>query len=306
MHSVTWNLCAKPSRIILPSSGMLPQMWNRAMIAGFSLVLGCATAIAQSNGGPAAAQKLSTPPAPQISSGGDELTFEVATIKPSDPAKCCSRGWSTRGRRFFAVNMNLKYLIQWAWNLQTKQVLGGPPWMDNTRFDITGEVDGDRIPNDHDWKIAVQKLLIDRFQLQMHHEKREMPAFALVIAKGGPKLTPGDGKVSAHQSMSFVGAPGQTMHGYGVNATIGDFIGELQRIVMARPIVDETGLTGVYNIQFAFTREDPNALGMTQVPDTAAPNLLEAFQQQLGLKLKGTRLPVNVIVIDHAEPPREN
>lgn len=178
--------------------------------------------------------------------------------------------------------------------------------MDGKRFDIVGEIDGDGIPNDHEWKIAVQKLLIERFHLQLHYEKRIMPVFALVIAKGGPKLTPGDGNVRAHQSMGFVGAPGHTMHGYGVNASIGDFIGELQRIVMARPIVDETGLTGVYNIQFAFTREDRNALGMTELPDTAAPNLLNALQQQLGLKLKGTKAPVNVIVIDRAELPTEN
>lgn len=210
------------------------------------------------------------------------------------------------GRRFFTMNMNLKYLIQWAWGLQAKQVVGGPPWMDDARFDINGEIDGDGIPNQHQWKIAMQKLLIERFDLQIHHEKREMPAFALVIAKGGPKLTPGDGNVKAHQGMGFGGAPGQTMHGFGVNASIGDFIGELQRIVMNRPIVDETGLTGVYNIQIAFTREEPDALGMTELPDTAAPNLLVALQEQLGLKFQDTKTPVDVIVIDHAEPPAAN
>jgi len=210
------------------------------------------------------------------------------------------------GRRFFTINMNLKYLIQWAWGLQAKQVVGGPPWMDDSRFDINGEIDGDGTPNQHQWKMAVQKLLIERFQLQIRYEKREMQAFVLVIAKGGPKLTPSDGNVKAIQSMSFGGAPGQTMYGRGVNASIADFIGELQRIVMNRPIVDETGLIGVYNIQFEFTREDPDALGMTQLPDTAAPNLLEALPQQLGLKLEGKKTPVDVIVIDHAESPAAN
>jgi uncharacterized protein (TIGR03435 family) len=75
---------------------------------------------------------------------------------------------------------------------------------------------------------------------------------------------------------------------------------------MNRPIVDQTGLTGVYNIQIAFTREEPDALGMTELPDTAAPNLLEALPQQLGLKLEGAKLPVDVIVIDHAELPEAN
>ncbi len=77
---------------------------------------------------------------------------------------------------------------------------------------------------------------------------------------------------------------------------------------MNRPIVDETGLTGVYDMRtFEFTREEPDALGMTQLPDTAAaPNLLEALPQQLGLKLEGKKAPVDVIVIDHAEQPEAN
>lgn len=80
----------------------------------------------------------------------------------------------------------------------------------------------------------------------------------------------------------------------------------MQRILMDRPIVDETGLTGVYNIEIEFTREEPDQLGTTDLPDTAAPNLLEALQQQLGLKLERTKAPVDVIVIDHAEQPGEN
>jgi uncharacterized protein (TIGR03435 family) len=277
------------------------------MIAGIGLVLGGTTVFAQNAGvPPAATQEVPTAPAPWSSPNGGEPEFEVATVKPSDPAKCCARGWSMNGRRFFTVNMNLKYVIQWAWGLQAKQVVGGPPWIDDARFGISGEIDGDGTPNQHQWKIAVQKLLIERFKIQLHHEKQEMRAFVLVIAKGGPKLTPGDGNVKGHQSMGFSGAPGQTMYGNGVNASIGDFIGELQRIVMNKPIVDETGLTGVYSIHFEFTREEPDALGMTQLPETAAPNLLEALPQQLGLKLEGKKAPVDVIVIDHAEQPGAN
>ncbi len=282
-------------------------MRNLALIAGLGFALASAIAIAQNAGGPqTTTQEVQTPPAPWSSPRGGEPEFEVATIKPSDPAKCCARGWGRDGRRFMTQNMNLRYLIQWAWNLQAKQVTGGPPWIDDARFDIAGEIDGDGAPNDRQWKAAVQKLLIERFHLQLHHEKQEMPAFVLVVAKGGPKLKPGDGNVRLHENMGFVGAPGQTMYGNGVNASIGDFIGELQRIVMNRPIVDETGLTGVYDIHFEFTREEPDALGMTQLSDSAAPNLLEALPQQLGLKLVGTKTAVDVLVIDHAEPPGEN
>jgi uncharacterized protein (TIGR03435 family) len=279
----------------------------RSTIAGIGFILCSAATMAQNAGAPpTAAPEMPASPAPWSSPNGGEPEFEVATIKPSDPAKCCSRGWGMNGRRFMTQNMNLKYLIQWAWSLQAKQVVGGPAWIDDARFDIAGEIDGDGVPNMHQWKIAVQKLLVERFQIQLHHEKQEMPAFVLVIAKGGPKLKPGDGNIKLHQTMGFSGAPGQTMHGFGVNASIADFIGELQRIVMDRPIVDETGLTGVYNIQIAFTREEPEALGTTDLPDTAAPNLLDALQQQLGLKLERTKAPVDLLVIDHAETPEAN
>jgi uncharacterized protein (TIGR03435 family) len=106
--------------------------------------------------------------------------------------------------------------------------------------------------------------------------------------------------------MMLGGAPGHTMWGLGVNASIDDFIGELRRVVVDRPIVDETGLTGVYSISFQFTREEADALGMTDLSDTAPPNLLNALPQQLGLSLKGTKASVDIVVIDHAEPPEAN
>ena len=273
-------------------------------VCALALCLITSGAPAQNAGAPPqVAQAGPMGPVPWTSPDGGGPTFEVATIKPSDPDACCARTFGRNGRRFQTTNTNLKYLIQWAWNLQAKQVEGGPSWMDDTRYNLAGEMDGTGTPNDHQWKIAVQNLLLDRFQVKLHHESREMPAFVLTVAKGGPKLTPGDGDTKAHLSMGFSGGVGETMHGRGVNASIGDFIGELQRIVMDRPIVDRTGLTGVYNIQFEFTREDPNSLGMTQLPDNAAPNLITALDEQLGLKLEGVKAPVDVLVIDKAEKP---
>ena len=93
------------------------------------------------------------------------------------------------------------------------------------------------------------------------------------------------------------------MWGYGTNASIADFIGEIQRIVLDRPVVDRTGLTGKYNIELSFTREDAQSLGLTELSDSAAPNLLTALQQQLGLKLEATRTQVDILVIDQAEKP---
>ncbi len=233
------------------------------------------------------------------------LEFEVATIKPSDPDHCCARNWSANGRHFAITNFYLKYLIQFAYGLQAEQVVG-PAWLDQDRFDVVGAVEGDDNPSEHQWKVALQKLLADRFQLQFHREKRELPAYALVVAKGGPKLTKSDGDLIEGERAGFSGVPGQTMYGWGTNATIADFVGQMQRILLSRPVVDETGLTGIYNMGLTFTREDPMAIGMESLPDTAAPDLFTALRQQLGLELKPVKAPVDVLAIDRAERPTSN
>jgi uncharacterized protein (TIGR03435 family) len=232
-------------------------------------------------------------------------SFEVATVRPSDPSQCCVRGFSHDGRRFNAVNSTLQYLIQYAYDLHFREIAGGPPWFNQQRFDIMGEIDSQDIPTSRQCKQALQKLLVERFQIQMHHESRELPVYALVIAnpKTGPKLAKGDGDPDHPQTVAFSGAYGQTMTGGGANATIADLAGELQRLTLDRPVVDRTGLTGTFNIKLTFTRDNPQAVTLGPLPDDAAPTIFTAIRQQLGLKLEPTKAPVDVLVVDHAERP---
>jgi len=257
---------------------------------------------------PPAPQTAVQPPAAEVPQKASPSTsspeFEVATIKPSDPAACCARTFGQNGRRFSTTNTNLKWMLQWAYSLHPKQIVGGPAWIDDDRFNITGVIEGTEPPTDRQWRVAVQKLLMDRFRIQLHHESREMSAYALVVARGGAKLKKSDGKYPTRTG--FGGAIGQTMFGSGQNVTIPQFFGEVQRLAVDRPIVDQTGLTGTFDITLQFTREDIGSLGMTQLPDNAAPNLFDALQEQLGLKLEGMKAPVDVMVIDHAEKPSED
>ena len=284
-------------------------------IAGFGSIVVLAGALAASSGVAAAQTAI----APQqtveqaqvagTSQGAQaEATpeFEVATIKPSDPAACCARTWSRNGRRFATTNTYLQWLIQWAYGLQAKQIVGGPAWMEQDRFDIAGEIEGTKIPTDPEWRIAVQKLLADRFQLQFHHESRVMSAYALSVTRGGPKLTKSDPEKDREPMLAFNGGVGTTMNGYGRDVTIGAYFADVQRLVLDRPVIDRTSITGTYNILLTFTREDPEALGMMQLPDNAAPNLITALSEQLGLKLEGVKAPVDVLVIDHVEKPSDN
>ena len=273
-----------------------------------------ATALAASSPNAAGAQVGTVPtgsqgpgPAPSAPMATDASpSFEVATIKPSDPDNCCARTFYRNGRRFATTNTNLQYLMQYAFDLQSRQIVGGPPWFNQDRYNVEGEIDGTGVPNDRQWKEALQKLLIDRFNIKLHHETRELPVYALVIAnpKDGPKLTKGDGDPAHPQRMGFSGAYGQTMSGGGTNATLADLAGELQRLTLDRPVADRTGLTGTFNIQLTFNRENPDAMGLSpDLPDTAAPSIFTAVQQQLGLKLEPGKAPIDVIVVDSADKP---
>jgi uncharacterized protein (TIGR03435 family) len=291
-------------------------------LAAIALALLFAAARAQSPLGPGAppaqspsvpqnapAGPPSAPSAMQSAPGGQVAapapSFEVATIKPSDPDQCCARTFGRNGRRFQTTNTNLQYLMQYAFGLQYRQIAIGQPWINEDRYNIAGEIEGVGTPNDQQWREALQKLLIDRFQIQMHREVRQLPAYALVIAdaKKGPKLTPSAGDADHPQRMGFSGGIGQTMSGGGNDATLKELCDDLQRLTLDRPVVDRTGLTGTFDIRLTFTRDDPQAPSMAALPDGAAPTIFNALQEQLGLKLEPTKAPIEVLVIDHAEKP---
>lgn len=172
---------------------------------------------------------------------------------------------------------------------------------------LAAQPDGEGQPNDKQWKSMVQKLLADRFQLAFHRDKKELPAYALVVAKTGPKLTKSEGDPN--------GLPGLFFRGLGVlparNANMADFAGLMQSAVLDRPVVDQTGLSGRFDFELKWTPDETQfgALGMRPAPSEnpdAPPGLFTAIQQQLGLKLDSVKIPVEVFVIDRVEKPSEN
>src|SRR6202007_2624938 len=113
--------------------------------------------------------------------------FEVATIKPSDPA---SKGQivTLRGAEVIATNATVRDLINLAYWLHPKQVAGGPAWMESEKYDMAGKPDAPGQPNVDQMKTMIQKLLADRFQLKFHFEKRDLPVYAIRLAKTGPAI----------------------------------------------------------------------------------------------------------------------
>jgi uncharacterized protein (TIGR03435 family) len=238
--------------------------------------------------------------------------FGVATIKPSSPDH---PGWMVAikgGRNFVTANTNLNDLISYAYGLHAKQIVNGPPWFLTDKFDIEAVPDAEGLPSREQFKIMVQKLLADRFKLAFHHEKKELSVYAITVAKGGPKLT-----------VNTSGANAQ-MTGYGIqpqgavtvnNLTIEAFAGVMQRTVLDRPVVDQTGLTERFDFVLKWTPDDSQfaqvrGAGIIAPPHAddpnAPPSLYTAMQEQLGLKLEPAKAPTDVIVIDHVEKPSPN
>lgn len=233
-------------------------------------------------------------------------SFEVATIKPSRP-EAPGSAITVRGRTFATLNQTVRSMMTFAFGLHPNQVVGGPDWIGNDRFDITAEPEGTGMPNDKQWRSMLGKLLADRFKLTFHRDTRELSVYALTVLKTGHKLTKNDTDQN--------GLPGLFFRGLGVfpvrNATMGDFAGTMQAVVLDRPVVDQTALQGRYDFTLTWTPDETQFGGRggqapPADPATAPPGLFTAIQEQLGLRLESTKLPVDVLVIDRLEKPTAN
>jgi uncharacterized protein (TIGR03435 family) len=255
------------------------------------------------------------------------LYFEAATIKPSDPKAPPGSGIRRQpGGRFSTINAPARMLITFAYQVQGFQLVGGPSWLSDARYDIVAKMDGDPPPvvpgtgADH-MMLATRTLLADRFKLKMHRETREMEIYALVMArpggKPGPALKPaGD----ACKAENFAGrgaptpgglpppvcgiqnGPGRIRFGgYPLSLFASSVSNQLGRFV-----IDRTGLAGNWEFEMTYTPELRGNLppGVDAPPiDPNGPSLFTAVQEQLGLKFESTKGPVDVWVIDSIEKP---
>lgn len=240
--------------------------------------------------------------------------FEVASIKPSDPEARGVRIQFTPGGGLNATNVRLRQLIEVAYDVQSFQILGGPSWLNSQGFDIIAKPpQSQEAParerqmteaQREQFRRRIQALLAERFQLVIRRDTKEMPVYALVVAKNGPKL-----KESAGESTGIRAGRGEISGGRVE-------IPMLARILssrVGRPILDRTGLKGAYDFKLEWTPDiaEPmkgGPLEKAEAPaaDLPGPSIFTALQEQLGLKLEATRGPAEVIVIERVEKPTPN
>jgi uncharacterized protein (TIGR03435 family) len=248
------------------------------------------------------------PPPPKPMAADADPSFEVATVKPSDP-NARGKGFGIRGRTLSTRNTSLDDLIEYAYDVHLKQIVDGPAWMDENKFDLTAVPDKEGDPSSQQWKSMLKKLLADRFQLKFHHDKRELSVFVMSVAKDGPKNLEKSVQDNDKFSIPIRPAPGGlTM--LVANGNMGDFSGfGLQGAVLDRPVLDQTGITGRYNFKVTWAPSGSEFGGRMPAPppsDNPPPSLFTAMQEQLGLKLDATKAATDVMVIDKAEKPSAN
>ena len=282
-----------------------------------------ATLVAVAAAAPAAAQPDTRP------------AFAVATIKYNRSGDAAAGMRLQPGGRIVVTNQPLRRLIIFAYSLQPQQLAGGPSWLDSDRFDITAQAEGNISPTPPGGppgpaQLMMQRLLAERFGLVVHTESRELPVYALTVARSdgrlGPRIKPADRDCLALMTQAPGGVPvqaprlpdgrpgcGITRDGTGRVMAGGTTMTMLAISMLTGPagrlVVDRTGLSGAYDFDFEFAA-DP-APGAAPAPDAATavgdrPVLFTALEEQLGLKLQPTRAPIDVTVIDRVTPPTEN
>ena len=226
-------------------------------------------------------------------------SFEVATIKRSDPADQKHRS-EIHGQRIVIENQTVENLIQMSYGVHARQIVNAPSWIESERFDIEGLPNVEGQPSVVQFQEMVRKLLEERFGLKFHTEKREMARYSLTVAKGGPKMEPTKSVPDALPNEQGTGD--KTTRTFRMeNVSMGELAGNLQGL-LDRPVVDETGLKGKYDFTLRWMRDDAPAADA----DSNLPRLFTALQEQLGLKVEPSKGEVDVLVIEHAEQPSAN
>lgn len=248
-------------------------------------------------------------PAPRMMDPKVSPGFEVATVKPSNPENSGNLINVNRSGTITTRNTTVLYLVKFAYNLNPRQVIGAPAWLDADKFDITAKPDIRGSPRFGQMQSVLRKVLAERFGFAFHTEKRDLSAYIITGAKGGVKMRKDEGPGPSFAS------DGNLQHGFLVrNATMGEFISFVLLPLMDLPVVDQTGFGETrYTFTLKFT-PDPQMLppraGVDSRPPgpdpDAPPDIFAAIEQQLGLRIHKAKTQVDVMVIDQVSKPTDN
>jgi len=243
--------------------------------------------------------------------------FEIASIKPHPWTNEGRVGVFTSGNTLTAEHVDLYRLVEFAYGLppDSYQLSGGPGWarrgiLDNVSgaesllFQVTAKAAAGSRPREEEFRLMLQALLADRFQLRVRREVKRVPVFNLVVARDGPKLK--ESAADAKESLRL--RAGRLFRMSATHVTVAVLVEQLVNSShgVARPVFDRTGLTRFYDFEIEWALDNPGTFASDRsLLDVAGPSVFAAVQQ-LGLKLESSAAPLETFVIDHAEKPSEN
>ena len=219
-------------------------------------------------------------------------TFDVASVKPHPDNSPLGTMMQELPGHLQYRRVNLIAVIRRAYNVEAQQIIA-PAWMATEAYDIEA-----RLPPDTPGtrlQLMLQKLLMERFQLKVHHGKKKLAAYNLVPAKGGLKMHRSEsGRLGYAPSRD---SSGRHLHG---KITLPILANNLSGMV-GRPVSDHTGTDGLYDIDLNFS--DDAAIGGA----ATYPGIFTALQEQLGLKLESKKASFDMIIVDRVvKTPIEN
>jgi uncharacterized protein (TIGR03435 family) len=246
--------------------------------------------------------------------------LEVASVRKHTGQQAGVARFTVSGNNVTIIALDMYDLILEAYALKDYQLYGSEGWMGGGKslsdvvarergadfYDIAAKAEGDASLTRDQARLILQVVLADRFGLKVHRDTRDLPVYALMVGKNGPKLK--ESAPDAKFAAGFEIAPSARMTNKKTPMTR---LAEFLSIQADRPVVDRTGLTGFYDftLEWSFDDSQRSALATAAVPrdaDSVGPSLFTAVQEQLGLKLETSKAPIDVLVIDHAERPSVN
>jgi uncharacterized protein (TIGR03435 family) len=240
--------------------------------------------------------------------------FEAASVKMSRATGGSGHSDENDDPGLLRGSMTLKSYIMAAYNVKPYQVIGGPNWIDSSTYDIVAKLEASGLTmlpanlrprqrataEEEQLHVALQGLLADRFQLKFHREPKEIPAYALTVAKSGFKLKEASETTGCGTNSK---GNGTSVNFTGTCVDMTRFASYLARPI-GRPVSDETNLQGLYSFKLEWTPDDLKTAASSDQP--LLPSLFTVLQEKLGLKLEQRKAPVDIIVVDSAERPSEN
>ena len=243
------------------------------------------------------------PAGPGPMAANADPSYEVAIIKPALPEEQHPI-WNLTASEFHATGTSAAELIKIVYKIRGRQIVDGPPWVEQNKYDITAKSDTPGTPNEEQTRTMISKLLAERFHLVCHASTQEYPVLVMTLDPKGPRPTPSDPSFSSHNG-TFMRREGGDFVLQFSGTTMPFFLKTLMDRYRDEQIVDETGLTGVYDITLRLPPAALQGIGDGGAEDEVGSDYIEAAKRA-GFKFQSRKAPIPVVVIDHIDPPSPN